>query len=576
MRKFAPFLEWLPNYKRSFFINDLVAGLSTGIILVPQAMAYALIAGLPPVYGLYASLFPIVVYGLLGTSRKLAVGPVAMDSLLIAAGLGTLAISGLENYIAMALLLTLMVGAIQLLLGIFKMGFLVNFLSKPIISGFTSAAALIIIFSQVKHLFGVPIPQSNQFHALFINAFMALEKINIPTFIMGSLGIVLILLLKRWNTKIPSILITVALGILMAYFFGLEAIGVELLGAIPKGLPFFKMPEFSWEHIKELCAMAITLALIGYMEAISIGKAMEEKNNEETIDANQELIALGTANVVGSFFHAYAITASFSRSAINNGSGAKTPMASIISVVLVVLTLLFFTPLFYYLPNTILAAIIMVSVIGLIDLNYPDLLWKHNKDEFALLMFTFFTTLFIGIKEGILFGVLLSLLLMVYRTSKPHFAVLGKIKGTDHYRNVNRFAKDIEIRDDLLIVRFDAQLYFGNKNYFKRELSKFMEAKGNVLKAIILNAEAINYIDSTATAMLVNLVREVQDKDIDFFIAGAIGPTRDIIFTSALITVISKEHLFASTMEAVAYFDDPEMVPAISGKVAYQNRGIGN
>lgn len=576
MRRFFPFLSWLPNYNSSFFLNDLFAGLGTGIILVPQGLAYALVAGLPPVYGLYASLFPIAIYAMLGTSRKLAVGPVAMDSLLIAAGLGTLAISGLENYIAMALLLTFMAGTVQLLLGLFKMGFLVNFLSKPVISGFTSAAALIISFSQVKHLFGTPIPQSNHFHTLFANAFLAIPEINLPTLAMGSLGIALLVLLKRWSTKTPSILILVILAIIATYFFGLRSAGVEVLGAIPKGLPHFKPPQFAWEHIKELCTMAIALALIGYMEAISIGKAMEEKDNEETIDANQELVALGTANVVGSFFQAFAITASFSRSAINHASGAKTPMASIVSVVLVVLTLLFLIPLFYYLPHTILAAIIMVSVVGLIDLKYPVLLWKHNKDELVLLLFTFFTTLFLGIKEGILFGVLFSLLLMVYRTSKPHFAVLGKIRGTDHYRNVNRFTDGIIVSDELLIVRFDAQLYFGNKNYFKKELSKFMDAKGNALKAIILNAEAINYIDSTAIAMLVNLIREIQEKKIDFFIAGAIGPTRDIIFNSALIHVLSKDHLFASTKEAVAYFNDPKEVSDLSGKVAYQNQGHGN
>lgn len=542
-----------------------------GIILIPQGMAYALIAGLPPVYGLYASLIPVLIYALLGTSRQVAVGPVAMDSLLMAAGLGTLAISGVENYIAMALLLTLMVGALQFTFGVFRMGFLVNFLSKPVISGFTSAAALIILFGQLKHLLGVDMVQSSKLHELIGSLINSLPYSNWVSLSMGGLSIIIVLFLKRWNKKIPAILLVVLLGTLAVYLFNLNAYGVAIVGAIPEGLPFFKLPGFSWLHATELIPMAITLSLIGYMEVVSIGKALEEKNNVETVDANKELVALGAANIFGSFFQSFTVTGSFSRSAINNESGAETPMASVVSVVLVALTLLFFTPLFYFLPNTVLAAIIMVSVVGLIDIHYPAALWKENKDELVLLVATFLMTLFLGIKEGILFGVLFSLLLMVYRSSKPHFAVLGRIKGSDYYRNVTRFARDIEVRDDLLIVRFDSQLYFGNKNYFKKEMFKFIEAKGSALKAVVLNAEPINYIDSTAAGMLIHLIREVHRRNIDFYIAGATGPTRDIIFNSPIIEELKKEFLFAGTKEAVEYFDSPK-TGFLPSEIAYQNK----
>lgn len=572
MRRFFPFLDWLPNYKKSYFSKDLVAGLTVGIILIPQGMAYAMIAGLPPVYGLYASLLPIMVYVFLGTSRQLAVGPVAMDSLLVAAGLGALAITGVENYIAMAIFLSFMVGVIQLFLGLFRMGFLVNFLSRPVISGFTSAAAIIIIFSQLKHLLGADIEKSNRFHQLIINAFEKLSETNPYDFAIGIAGIVLIILLKKWNKRIPGILLVVVLGILGVYYLGLEDKGVELVGAIPKGLPSFTLPEFSFKNVADIWPIALTLALVGYLEAISIGKAIEEKNQKETIDANQELVALGASNIVGSFFQSYPVTASFSRSAINDESGAKTTVALLISVVMVTITLLFLTPLFYYLPNAVLASIIMVSVFGLIDVSYPKSLWKHRKDEFVVLMVTFLATLFIGITEGILVGVLFSLLLMVYRTSNPHFAVLGNIKNTDYYKNIDRFGDEVTVREDLLIVRFDAQLYFGNASYFKTQLFKHLEAKGASLRGVILNAEAINYIDSTAAKMLVKVIGETHQKNLQFYIAGAIGPTRDIIFRSGIIDALHKEYLFVKTKEAVAYFDDPDSVSILQGKVAYQNQ----
>ena len=576
MQQLLPFLQWLPKYRKNWLLKDLVAGLTVGIILVPQAMAYAMIAGLPPVYGLYASLFPVVIYAFLGSSRQLAVGPVAMDSLLVAAGLGTLAISGVENYIAMALFLAFFVGAIQFILGLFRMGFLVNFLSRPVISGFTAAAALIIMFSQLKHLLGTSIEKSNRFHEIIGNAIQKLPETNLLDLAIGLGGIFLIFFLKKWNKKIPAILIVVVLGILSVYFLELESYDVKIVGMIPTGLPSFQIPSISLKNSIDIWPIALTLALVGYLEAISIGKAMEEKSTEENIDANQELIALGASNMVGSFFQSFPVTASFSRSAINNETGAKTTIASLFSVVVVLVTLLFLTPLFYYLPNAILASIIMVSVYGLIDIAYPKSLWKFRKDEFVVLLITFLITLFIGISEGILVGVLLSLLLMVYKSSKPHFAVLGKIKDSDYYKNVERFENEVEVRQDLLIVRFDSQLYFGNKNYFKKQLFSYIDEKGSKLKAVILNAEAINYIDSSAAQMLIKVIREIHHRNIKFYIAGAIGPTRDIIFGSGIIGVLEKNYLFVQTKEAVDYFDHAITPSRLSERVAYQNKVNGN
>ncbi len=576
MNKMLPFLDWIRKYRWSFLPHDIVAGVTVAIVLIPQGLAYALIAGLPAVYGLYASMVPLVVYTFFGTSRALGVGPVAMDSLLVAAGLGAIASVGPDNYIAMAIALAFLVGGIQFLLGVFRMGFLVNFMSKPVISGFTSAAALIIMFSQLKYLLGIDMEGSSQLHLILWNAFQHVNEINPFDLGIGIVGILLMVLLKKWNRKLPYILMVVVLGILAVYFLQLVQYGVGIVGEVPKGLPSATFPEIKWSVLTDLWPIALTLALVGYLETITIGKGVEDKMNGDSLKANKELVALGLSNMAGSLFQSYPITSSFSRSAIYYEAKPKTNLATLITAGMVLLTLLFLTPLFYYLPNAVLASIIMVSVYGLIDSSYVRILWKFRKDEFLVLIATFFLTLFAGIMEGILTGVLISLLLMVYRTSNPHVAVLGNIQGTPYYRNVNRFASDAIVRPDLLIVRFDAQLYFGNANFFKSHLKELIHQKGPELKAVILNAEAINYIDSSAALTLKKLIESLYEKGVHFFIAGAIGPTRDILFSSGIMDLLPKACLFVETREAVEFFDHPSIKDGVKDKVALQRNPVGN
>lgn len=550
MKRYFPILEWLPAYRRADLPGDVSAGLTVGIMLIPQGMAYAMIAGLPPVFGLYAALIPQIIYALTGTSRQLAVGPVAMDSLLVAAGLGALSLSGIEEYIAMAIFLALFMGGIQLAFGLLRMGFLVNFLSRPVISGFTSAAAIIIGLSQLKHLLGTDIEGSNQIHILLSNALDTLGETHLLTLGIGLAGIVLIKAVKRFAPRLPGALMAVVLGVLVVYGLGLDAMGVRIVGDVPGGLPGFKVPEVDTGRLSELFPIALALALIAFMEAISVAKAVEEKRGENRVDPNQELVALGLSNIMGSLFQSYPVTGGFSRTAVNDQAGARTGLASVFSALVVGLTLLFLTPAFYYLPNAVLAAIIMVAVFGLIDLKYPRQLWKNRKDEFVLLLITFGLTLSLGIKEGILLGVLFSLLLLVYRISKPHIAVLGRIRGTNYFKNVNRFAEDIEEHEEFLILRFDGQLFFGNKDYFRTQLQKQIARKGPGLKYIILNAEAISYIDSSAVFMLKAFIKDLRKEGIRFLVAGAIGPTRDILHSSGLIGEIGPENLFVRTSEA--------------------------
>jgi len=571
--QFIPILQWLPNYRKANLSGDLSAGLTVGIMLIPQGMAYAMLAGLPPVFGLYASLIPQVIYALLGTSRQLSVAPVAMDSLLVAAGLGALSLSGVEEYTSMAIFLALFMGSIQFLLGIVKMGFLVNFLSKPVISGFTSAAALIIGLSQLKHLLGAPIENSNQIHILLGNTFEVLDQINGYAIILGVAAILIIKAIKKWSPRIPAALVVTLLGIIITYAFNLSEHGLNIVREVPSGLPKVGLPEFSMNRINDLAPVALTLALIAFMEAISVAKAIEERKGLQEVRPNQELIAIGMANIVGSIFQSYPVTGGFSRTAVNDQAGASTPLASIISAVIVGLTLLFLTPLFYHLPKTVLAAIIMVAVFGLIDFTYPVRLFNKRKDEFVVLLITFLTTLTVGITEGIILGVLISIGLMIYRTSQPHYAVLGRIKDSTNYRNVKRFDKEVSIDPEVLFFRFDGQLYFGNKDYFKTELTQAIESRGNELKGIVLSVEAINYIDSSAAHMLRQLFSQLENKGIKITISGPIGPIRDILKRSEIVDLIGKQSFFDNAHDAFLFIKgDENKIDEYSRRIALESK----
>ena len=553
IKKIIPILEWLPNYNKAFFKGDLLAGITVGIILIPQGIAYALIAGLPPIYGLYCALMPQVMYAIFGSSRQVAIGPVAMDSLIVATGVSTLALAGSDSYISIAILLALMVGAIQFIMGVFSLGFIVNFLSKPVITGFTSAVALIIGFNQFRNLFGVDFVQSDQLQYVVVDVFGRIIDFNHPTTIIGLISVVIIIILRKINKKIPSALIVVILGILILKFFGSSISGVSIVKDIPSGLPIFGIPEFDIDLIRELLPIAFTLVMVGYLETISIGKSLEAKQDEYRIRPNQELIALGISNMVGSLFKAYPTTSSFSRSAINQESGARTGMAALISVVMVVITLLFLTPLFYHLPKTVLAAIIIVAVFNLVNIKEAVFLWKANHLDFWLMLATFIGTLLLGIEFGIMVGVGLSLIVLIYRTSRPYVAELGKVPGSNFYRNKSRF-EEVIIDDDILIFRFDAQIFYANSSYFRDKLDEMADKKGGTLKLIVLDAESINRVDSTGVEMLKERIKFYKKKNITFLLAGVKGPVRDDFFRSGILEIIDINHFFMRPNDAVRFY----------------------
>lgn len=555
MKKFLPILSWLPGYKKEYLSGDFSAGLTVGVMLIPQGMAYAMIAGLPPVYGLYAALVPQVVYAIFGTSRQLGVGPVAMDSLLVAAGVSVIAEAGSQNYISLAILLAFMMGVTQLALGLFRMGFLVNFLSKPVISGFTSAAALIIALNQLKHFVGVDLSGSNVFTILY-EAILKFGEFNWISLVMGTVGVLILKNIKKLHKAIPGALVAVILGIIVVKIFNLNAHEVKIVGKVPEGLPHFSIPVFGSPHFNELIPIAATLALIAFMEAISVAKALQAKHkNEYKLDANQELIGLGMSNVVGSFFSCYPTTGGFSRSAVNEQSGAKTNLAALISASLVALTLLFLTPLFYYLPKSILAAIIMVAVFGLIDIKFPVTLWKTKKEDLLMLLIAFGVTLGFGIKEGIGVSVVISLLAMIYRSTKPHYAVLGKMPDSKEYRNIERF-KDVVIRKDILIIRYDADLYFANTSHFMETLSEEVDKKGNDLKLVILHGGSIAHIDTTAYQALSEFIEHMAKNNVEVYLAYVIGPTRDFLRKAGLGNMLGEEKCFLDIDSAIKTYDE--------------------
>ena len=346
----------------------------------------------------------------------------------------------------------------------------------------------------------------------------------------------------------------VGFGVIVVWFFGLYEEGVSIVGTVPEGLPTLALPAFSLEKIRLLLPVALTISFIGFMESIAVAKAIQNNHKDYEIVPNQELIALGIANIGGSFLQAFPTTGGFSRTAVNDQAGAKTGMASIISAGLIILTLLFLTPLFYYLPKAILASVIMVAVFGLIDYKEALHLWRHYRPDFWMLAITFFGTLLLGIEEGVLVGVGLSLAMVIYQTTRPHIAVLGKIPGKPYYKNCDRFAK-LEVRKDILITRFDARLYYANVTYFMDEIKQMIQQKGADLKLFILDGEAMNGMDSTGINAMEELVNYCKDQKIECYLVNIKGPIRDIIYSSGLHQKIGEEKFFLQIQHAIDYFD---------------------
>ncbi len=545
---------WIKNYQRSDFKPDLIAGLTVGVMLIPQAMAYAMLAGLPPIYGLYASTIPLIIYALFGTSRHLSVGPVAIDPILIVAGISAFAIAGSDDYILLTITLALMVGFIQFSLGVLKLGFLVNFLSHPVITGFTGAAAIIIGFGQLKNLLSIDMTSNQYLQEIIASLIQQLPNIHWLTFIIGVSSILFLILLKRFFPKFPAALFMLVMSILAVRIFHLDAYGVKIIGDIPGGLPRPGLPFVDLPTYRKLLPTAFALALLSFMESTAIARALQAKHKTYKIIPNKELMALGLANMFGSIFKSFPVSGGFSRSTLNEQSGARTNMSSIISACVIILTLLFLTPLFYYLPKVILACIIIVAVVRLINFKEAKNLWHIDWKDFLMMFVTFLGTLFLGIGEGIGIGVALSLAWIVFEASYPHYAELGRIPGTQTFRNVKRYS-DLVIASDVLIFRFDAPLFFANIDRFRELLLTSRANRKEKIHTIIIDMESNNTVDSSALVVLSDMWEELKKENIRLMFTEVKGPVRDKFQKSGLTLKIGEENFFMEIDDALNALD---------------------
>jgi len=564
LKHYLPFLDWLSHYRQEDLFGDLLAGVIVAIMLVPQGMAYALLAGLPPQIGLYASILPAILYGLLGSSRTLAVGPVALTSLLVAATVGPLAPQNSSQYLMLALALALLVGLIQLLMGMLRLGTLVNFISHPVLSGFTSAAALIIAFSQLKYIFGLSMPRLEHLNEISVFIFQHLHGTNPYTLAIGLGSIAVLIFFKNglpellarrhmpqsWILPISRSgpLAVVISATLLVWVLGLhEWAAVQVVGKIPAGLPGLTLPSFDLAKLSGLLPSAVTLSLIAFLESISVAKSLGSKRREK-VDANQELVALGIANLGAAISGGYPVAGGFARSVVNSSVGARSGLASIITAILIALTLVFLMPLFFFLPQAVLAAIIIIAVVKLIDLATVRQVWRYSKADGLSLLVTFAAVLVVGIEKGILLGVATALALYLWRTSRPHIAMLGRIAESEHYRNVLRHP--VETCPQVLSVRVDESLYFANAQYLESSLLAAV-AENKQVNKLVLVCSAVNFIDASALETLENLRRELNDAQVAFYLAEIKGPVMDRLQKVGFIEELGQERIFLSTHQAM-------------------------
>ncbi len=549
LRDTLPLLQWLPDYTTEALRGDATAGLTVGVMLIPQGMAYAVIAGVPPIYGLYAGLVPLLVYPLIGSSRHLALGPVSIDMLIIAAGVGAIAQAGTERYVALAILLTAMVGLLQMAMGAMKLGFVANLLSRPVIAGLTTAASFIIAISQIGSLLGVELGRSQYIHVLLIEAVQNAGNTHLLTLGIGTASIVLLMGLPRWLPKVPEALIVVVAGTLAGWGFGLREKGVSVVGSIPQGLPAPELWALSFSDLNTLLPAAITLALVQFMKDISLDRIFAARHGY-TIDANRELIGVGAGNFFGSLFQSIPASGSFSRTAVNEQSGARTALANVFAAGVIALTLLFLTPLFYHLPTPVLAAIIIVSGFGLFDLRELRSLFKARRRDGYIALFTAGCTLFIGIQEGILLGIGTSVVAMLYRISRPNVAELGHVPGTRLFRDLDRFEQAARLRD-IMVLRVDAAFSFANAEYFKDFILEKSEREGRPVKVVIVDGSSINGLDTTAIDALFSVTESLEEEGIELHLTGLIGPVREVVRRSGLHALLGENKFHLDPHQAV-------------------------
>jgi sulfate permease, SulP family len=576
LSRYLPILDWGRRYKGETLASDLTAAVIVTIMLIPQSLAYALLAGLPPEAGLYASIAPLVAYAIFGTSRALAVGPVAVVSLMTAAAVGQIADTGTIGYATAAVTLAFLSGVILLLMGVFRLGFLANFLSHPVISGFITASGVIIAASQLRHILGVPggghtlveIVSSLAGSVMQTNPYtLAVGAASLGFLLFVRSGLKPLLMAMREPEKAAGIVtkigpvIAVAASIGAVLVFDLGARGVAVVGEVPQGLPPFTLPSFELELVQLLLASAMLISVIGFVESVSVAQTLAAKKRER-IDPDQELVALGASNVSASLSGGFPVTGGFARSVVNFDAGAATPAAGAFTAVGILLAAAFLTPLIFHLPIAVLAATIIVAVLSLVDFGALVRAFRYSKADFASMAATIAVTLVMGVEAGVSVGVILSLVLFLYRTSRPHAAVVGQVPGGEHFRNVERHAV---ITSPLVVtLRVDESLYFANARDLEDRVYQLV-AENPDARHIILMCPAVNFIDMSALESLEAINARLASTNIKLHLSEVKGPVMDRLKRSHFLQALSGQ-VFLSQYEAFAALDPETAARALAGE----------
>jgi len=546
--RILPAYDWLRTYKRDYWPGDLAAGAVVAVMLVPQAMAYATLAGLPPVTGLYASLLPLVVYAAFGSSRHLAVGPVAIVSMIVLERCSYIAEPGTAEYINAVLVLTVLVGAFQVAMGLLRLGFVVNFLSHAVVSGLTSAAAILIALSQLKHLLGIPLETQHSLVGVLAESGRQIGRTHLPTLALGVGCMAFLLFFKRRWPRFPASIVMVFAAAAIVRVFRLDEAGVSIVGGVPAGLPHAGLPDFDLETLSALAPAALTIAVIGFVESISIAQVVAVKQRYR-IYPNRELGALGLANIAAALSSGLPVTGGFSRTAVNHQAGAKTGMAALVTAAIVLLTTLFLTPLFYYLPYAALAAVIVVAVAGLVDWKTARKLLTVKLANGLSLILTFAATLAFGVEVGVLLGVVFSISVFIWRSSHPHAAELGYFEQERGFRDVERYPRAVT-HPDVLILRVDASLYFANMAFLEDLLRRAVHDKPG-LQWIVMDFSGVNDIDGCAVETLERLMETYREAGVEFATAGMKGPVRDVVGRAGWPERLGKRIGYVSVQQAL-------------------------
>ncbi|WP_394182466.1 SulP family inorganic anion transporter [Marinomonas posidonica] len=562
-----PAMAWLRQYSRKDLATDSMASFIATILLIPQSMGYAILAGLPAYLGLYASILPSIIYSLLGTSRSLAVGPVAITSMMTATIMLPLAVPGSDAYISLAILLAFVSGVFLVLMSLLKMGFLTNLLSHPVISGFISASAILIAVGQLKHLLGIQ-AHGNNLIELTQDMLSHTDDMNLPTFIISSLVIGSLVFFKKYLSNILKALglssnianllskagpvLVVVLATVCVALLSLDQQGVKIVGHIQLAWPSIDLTSLEVDTLWALLPGAFLISVVGFVGSVSVAQSFAAKRKED-IQPNQELLGLGAANIASALSGAFPVTGGFSRTVVNTSAGAKTPMAGILTALFMLLVLFFLTPLFYYLPNAVLAACIIVAILQLVDIKDFIRVYHFSKQEALALAATFLVVLFIGMETGIIVGISLSLLFFLWHTSHPHIAVVGRVPGTEHFRNVQRY--QVETTPDIVTIRIDENLFFANARVLEDYVLSLIAQQKDV-KHIVLMCSAVNMIDASALDSLETISDRLNSAGVTLHFSEIKGPVMDKLRQSTLITNLTGQ-IFLTQHQAIQALSHP-------------------